>query len=116
LYGTELKRVQLLGVFIKLTIGMDLDLDPSLGPLFGELFEVLGRATFRRMGCNDMAELDDDWLLRARAGVVKPAAMLTARINANNVFTKLLLNNLSLRTRPVLVCTKGSNTHVARDP
>ena len=60
----SLQRVELLGVLEQHAVRVDLDLDPPLGALLGKLLELVRRLSLRRVGRRDVAELDDDRLLR----------------------------------------------------
>ena len=67
LHGTELQRFHLLAVLEQGAVRIDLDLDAPLGALLGELLEALGGLPLGRIARDDMAELDDDRLLREHA-------------------------------------------------
>ena len=64
LHRAELQRLHLLAVLEERAVRIDLDLDAALGALLGELLEVLGALALRRVDGDDVAELDDDRLLR----------------------------------------------------
>jgi hypothetical protein len=66
LHGTELQRLDLLLVLVQRAVGVHLDLHAALGALLGELLEVFGALALRRVGGDDVAELDDDRLLAER--------------------------------------------------
>ncbi len=64
LHRAELQRVQFLGVLEELAVRIDLDFHAALGPLLGEPLEFERGLSLRRVGRGDVAELDDDRLLR----------------------------------------------------
>ena len=65
LHRAELQRLHLLAVLEERAVGIDLDLDAALGAFLGQLLEVLGALALGRVERDDVAELDDDRLLRA---------------------------------------------------
>jgi hypothetical protein len=65
--GAELQRFHFLPVLVQLAVRVDVDPDASFGAFLGELLEVLGAFAFWGFVSYDMAELDDDRLLRNRA-------------------------------------------------
>ena len=71
LHRAELQRLHFLAVLVELAVRIDLDLDPALGALLGELLEVLGALALRRVDGDDVTELDDDRLLRERAAATR---------------------------------------------
>ena len=66
LHRAELQRLHLLAVLEQRAVGEHLDLDAALGALLGDLLEVLGGLALGRVDRDDVAELDDDRLLRVR--------------------------------------------------
>jgi hypothetical protein len=62
----ELQGLHLLAVLEQRAVGVELDLDPALGALLGELLEELGALALGRLDRYDVTELDDDRLLRVR--------------------------------------------------
>src|SRR5262249_32122641 len=67
LHRAELQRFHLLAVLVQGAVRVDLDLDAPLGALFGKLLEILGGLALGGIERDDVAELDDDRLLRERA-------------------------------------------------
>jgi hypothetical protein len=47
--------------FPRRSVGIDFDLDISLGTFFDQFLEILGGLSFGGVDGNDMAELDDHW-------------------------------------------------------
>src|SRR5690242_10591692 len=68
LHRSELEGFHLLAVLEQRAVRIHLDLHPALGALFGELLEILRSLSLRRIDGDDVAELDDDRLLRERRG------------------------------------------------
>jgi hypothetical protein len=66
LHRAKLQRLHLFAVLEERAVRVELDFDASLGPLFGEFLEILGSLALGRVDGDDMAELDDDRLLRVR--------------------------------------------------
>ena len=64
LHRAELQCFHLLAVLEELAVRINLDLDAALGAFLGELLEILGALALGRIDGNDVAELDDDGLLR----------------------------------------------------
>ena len=64
LHGAELQRFHLFLVLVQRRVGVDLDFDLALGQFRGALGKELGSLTLGRVERHDMAELDDDRLLR----------------------------------------------------
>src|ERR1019366_4982103 len=62
----ELERLQFFLVLVERRIRIDLDLDLAAGIFLREFLELFGGGTFRRVGGDDVAELDDDRRLRRR--------------------------------------------------
>ena len=71
LHRAQLQRFHLLAVLEQRAVRIDLDLDAALGALLGELLELLGALALRRVLGDDVAELDDDRLLRVRKAKTK---------------------------------------------
>ena len=81
LHRAQLQRLHLLLVLVQRAVRIDLDLDPALGALLGQLLEALGALALGRVDGDDVAELDDDRRLRSHGGLPsdrgqrRPAAM-----------------------------------------
>src|SRR5262249_8754934 len=58
LHGAELQGFELFLVLVKRRVGIDLDLDLAVGIFLREFLELVGGLALRRIGRDDMAELD----------------------------------------------------------
>jgi hypothetical protein len=58
--STELQRLELFFVLVELAVGVNLNLDPTVGAFLGKLHQFQGRLALGRVWGNDVAELDDD--------------------------------------------------------
>jgi hypothetical protein len=66
LHRAELQCLDLFLVLVELGVRIDLHFDLVAGVLLGKLLEFLGALALRGVGRGDVAELDDDGLLRLR--------------------------------------------------